>query len=75
MNEDKEVTVTVTPQDMEFRARARDAGVPDIVISMYGTALRRLVRTEQDRCCRIIFGMAGSDNVAQRTVDKIRGKE
>lgn len=34
-----------------------------------------LVRAaEQDRCCRIIFGMAGSDNVAQRTVDAIRGK-
>ena len=30
---------------------------------------------EQDRCCRIIYGMAGSDNVAQRTVDAIRGKE
>ena len=35
-----------------------------------------LVRAaEQDRCCRIIYGMAGSDNVAQRTVEKIRGKE
>lgn len=35
-----------------------------------------LVRAaEQDRCCRIIYGMAGSDNVAQRTVDAIRGKE
>ena len=30
------------------------------------------VAAEQDRCCRIIFGMAGSDNVAQRTVEKIR---
>ena len=27
---------------------------------------------EQDRCCRIIYGMAGSNNVAQRTVDAIR---
>ena len=35
-----------------------------------------LVRAaEQDRCCRIVYGMAGSDNVAQRTVDAIRGKE
>ena len=35
-----------------------------------------LVRAaEQDRCCGIIFGMAGSDNVAQRTVDAIRRKE
>lgn len=31
-------------------------------------------KAEQDRCCGIVFGMAGSDNVAQRTVDAIRGK-
>lgn len=30
---------------------------------------------EQDRCCKIVYGMAGSDNVAQRTVDAIKGKE
>jgi hypothetical protein len=32
------------------------------------------VKAEQDRCCGLIFGWAGSDNVAQRTVDAIRGK-
>ena len=32
------------------------------------------VKAEQDRCCKIVYGMAGSDNVAQRTVDAIRGK-
>ena len=32
-------------------------------------------KAEQDRCCKIVYGMAGSDNVAQRTVDAIRGKE
>ena len=30
---------------------------------------------EQDRCCKIIYGMAGSDNVAQRTVDAIRSQQ
>ena len=30
---------------------------------------------EQDRCCKIIYSMAGSDNVAQRTVDAIRGQK
>jgi hypothetical protein len=30
---------------------------------------------EQDRCCKIIYSMAGSDNVAQRTVDAIKGKQ
>lgn len=29
---------------------------------------------EQDRCCKIVYSMAGSDNVAQRTVDAIRGQ-
>ena len=27
---------------------------------------------EQERCCSLIFGHCGSDNVAQRTVDAIR---
>ena len=29
---------------------------------------------EQDRCCSIVFAQCESDNVAQRTVDAIRGK-
>lgn len=30
------------------------------------------VAAERERCCKIVYGMAGSDNVAQRTVEKIR---
>ena len=33
------------------------------------------VAAERDRCCKIIYGMAGSDNVAQRTVDAIRSQQ
>jgi hypothetical protein len=29
---------------------------------------------EQDRCCAIVFAQCESDNVAQRTVDAIRGR-
>ena len=29
---------------------------------------------EQDRCCAIVFAQCESDNVAQRTVDAIRGE-
>jgi len=29
---------------------------------------------EQDRCCSIVFSQCESDNVAQRTVDAIRGE-
>ena len=53
VSDETEVTVEVTPQDMEFRARAKDAGLPDIVISMYGTALRRLVDDEREACAKV----------------------
>lgn len=48
-----------------------------LVINMLNAfkMVRKAQQKEQDRCCRIIYGMAGSDNVAQRTVEKIRGKE
>lgn len=54
MNDDKEVTVEVTQEDIEFRARAKAAGLPDIIISMYGSALRRLVAAEREACARIV---------------------
>ena len=53
MSDQKEVTVEVTPEDMEFRASARAAGLPDIVISMYGTALKRLVANEREACAKV----------------------
>jgi hypothetical protein len=33
------------------------------------------INYERERCCQIIFSMCESDNVAQRTVDKIRGND
>ena len=54
MSEDKEVCVTVTPEDMEFRARAKAAGLPNVLISMYGSALRRLVADEREACAKLI---------------------
>lgn len=39
----------------------------------FTAALRTLVLAEQERCCGLVFGHCGSDNVAQRTVDAIRG--
>jgi hypothetical protein len=34
----------------------------------------KATQKEQDRCCAIVFGQCESDNVAQRTVNAIRGK-
>ena len=36
-------------------------------------AIREAVLAERERCCGIIYGMCESDNVAQRTVDAIKG--
>ena len=45
------------------------------LVEILGPLVAIVRAAEQDRCCRIIYGMAGSDNVAQRTVEKIRSKE
>ena len=63
MNEDMEVAVTVTPEDMEFRALGRAAGLPDIVISMYGTALRRLVAIERKALVALVYEMDEPDGI------------
>lgn len=34
----------------------------------------KATQQEQDRCCAIVFGQCESDNVAQITVNAIRGK-
>ena len=44
--------------------------LPDALKAMIAEA----VLAERDRCCAIIFGQCGSDNVAQRTVDAIRDR-
>lgn len=78
MNEDKEVTVTVTPEDAEFRARAVAAGVPSILISMYGKALRRLIADEREACAQIAEEWLGPVRDRELHIAKAiraRGKE
>ena len=40
-------TVTLTAKELAFRERAREAGLPAIVVSMYAGALQRLVDSER----------------------------
>lgn len=47
----------------------------DCLVDDLATFATLVAAAEQDRCCKIIYSMAGSDNVAQRTVDAIRGKQ
>jgi hypothetical protein len=41
-----DITVTLTEKELAFRERAREAGLPTIVVSMYAGALQRLVDKE-----------------------------
>ena len=35
-------------------------------------AMKAAILAEREECCALVWGHAGSDNVAQRTVDAIR---
>ena len=62
-------------QEIFFLARQYGAEHPGITfdLAVLLRYTRKVQEIEQDRCCGIVFGMAGSDNVAQRTVDAIKG--
>jgi len=59
-------------------AMAKEAGlwpaVTDTFPKELETFAKLIAAKEQDRCCSIVFSQCESDNVAQRTVDAIRGK-
>jgi hypothetical protein len=65
--EDMDYTVTLTAKDLEFRERARSAGIPAMVVSMYAGALQKLVEDEREECAKLC------DSVAQRMDDEGEG--
>jgi len=64
----------------EIIEMAKQAGIcswlkpPEDVKDRLETFAKLVTAKEQDRCCSIVFAQCESDNVAQRTVDAIRGK-
>jgi len=63
----------------EIIEMAREADWPDslvapIIMAKLSDFAKLVAAKEQDRCCAIVFAQCESDNVAQRTVDAIRGK-
>ena len=52
----------------------RDGLYMDSLIEFAHLVADKVTQQEQDRCCAIVFGQCESDNVAQRTVNAIRGK-
>jgi hypothetical protein len=53
MNDEMDYTVTLTAKDLAFRERARAAGIPAMVVSMYAGALQRLVEDEREECAKV----------------------
>ena len=58
MNDDMQITVTLTAEDLAFYDQAMAAGIPAIIVSMYNSALKRLVASaveaERDQCVLIL---------------------
>jgi hypothetical protein len=42
-----EITVTLTPDDIKLYDRAREIGLPSIVVSMYGDRIKKLLAEER----------------------------
>jgi len=52
-----EITVTLTLDDIKLYDRAREIGIPSIVVSMYGDRIKKLLAeersTEREACAKI----------------------
>ena len=48
-----DVTVTLTPEDIELYDRARAINLPTIVVSMYGDRIKMLLTQEREACAEI----------------------
>ena len=62
-------TVTLTAKDLAFRERARAAGVPSMVVSMYAEALQRLVEDEREECIAIAYMVYTQDGQSVYVTD------
>ena len=73
--EEEEVTQDEINQMVEQAGFHGMLSIGVVMDSKQLEAFAKLVAAkEQDRCCSIVFAQCESDNVAQRTVDAIRGK-
>ena len=48
-----DVTVTLTPEDIELYDRARAINLPTIVVSMYGDRIKMLLAQEREACAKL----------------------
>jgi hypothetical protein len=74
-----EITVTLTLDDIKLYDRAREIGLPSIVVSMYGDRIKKLLAeersTEREACAKLAeqYG-PNRPIVAVRPSERIRGR-
>jgi hypothetical protein len=60
-----EITVTLTLDDIKLYDRAREIGLPSIVVSMYGDRIKKLLAeersTERKACAKLVEGLPAPD--------------
>ena len=57
MNDDMQITVTLTAEDLAFYDQAMAAGIPAIIVSMYNSALKRLVAAEREKLAQWMMSL------------------
>ena len=50
---ERDVTVTVTPEDIALYDRARAINLPTLVVSMYGDRIKMLLAEEREACAKV----------------------
>lgn len=55
-----EAAATFTDKDVELYERATAAGIPTVIVSMYKTALQKLIADEREACAKVCEERASS---------------
>ena len=79
MNDDLQVTVTLTAEDLAFYDQAKAAGIPSMLVSMYSGALQRLVASaveaEREACAQVCDEYVVPVSIAGAHPDYLIGKQ
>jgi len=76
---ERDVTVTLTPEDIALYDRARAINLPTIVVSMYGDRIKMLLAEEREACAKVCEARYMGDNnredmEAKRCAEAIRAR-
>jgi len=76
-----EITVTLTLDDIKLYDRAREIGLPSIVVSMYGDRIKKLLAeersTEREACAKLCEAQedsGGEWDIQQQCANAIRAR-